>query len=33
MAVVIVMTSAVVKLLHSVLTRQLHRRSQAWRVR
>jgi iron(III) transport system permease protein len=33
MAVVIVVTSATVKLLHSVLTRHLHRRSQAWRVR
>jgi iron(III) transport system permease protein len=32
MAVVIVMTSVMVKLLHSLLTHQLHRRSQAWRV-
>jgi iron(III) transport system permease protein len=33
MAVVIVVTSATVKLLHSLLTRQLRKSTQAWRVR
>jgi iron(III) transport system permease protein len=33
MAVVIVATSAAVKLLHSLLTYQLRRKTQAWRVR
>jgi iron(III) transport system permease protein len=33
MAVVIVATSATVKLLHSLLTRQLRKSTQAWRVR
>jgi iron(III) transport system permease protein len=33
MAVLIVATSAAVKLLHSVLTHQLRQRTQAWRVR
>jgi iron(III) transport system permease protein len=33
MAVVIVATSAIVKLLHSLLTRQLKKSTQAWRIR
>jgi iron(III) transport system permease protein len=33
MAVVIVATSATVKLLHSLLTRQFRKSTQAWRVR
>ena len=33
MAVVIVLTSALVKLIHSLLTHQLSRTTQAWRVR